>query len=162
MYKLFENSCIYKNKSDLLEIGKYTGYTIQDAVYYHGEEILKELVFTNKILILDNVFPRNIAHFTSVERSIKIYQDKHLGFSTIKDIDDVISSVNTLNVDTKFYSLYEGKTIREAIEERGLTYIKYLVENGIIEIYGNVIDQLIQDDPQLYKPIKEAYNRAQY
>lgn len=145
-----------------MEIGKYTDYTIQDAVYYHGEEILKELVFTNKILILDNVFPRNIAHFTSVERSIKIYQDKHLGFSTIKDIEDVISSVITLNVDTKFYSLYEGKTIREAIEERGLTYIKHLIENGIIEIHGNVIDQLIQDDPQLYKPIKEANNRAQY
>ena len=153
---------IYKDRSDLLEIGKYIGYTIQDAIYYHGKDILSELVFTDKILISDSVFPRNIALFTSVEKSIKIYQDKHLGFSTIKDIDDVISSVNTLNDDTRFYSLYEGKTIREAIEERGLIYVKNLVENGIIEIYGNVIDELLHENPQLYRPLKEAYNRAEY
>ena len=145
-----------------MEIGKYIGYTIQDAIYYHGKDILSELVFTDKILISDSVFPRNIALFTSVEKSIKIYQDKHLGFSTIKDIDDVISSVNTLNDDTRFYSLYEGKTIREAIEERGLIYVKNLVENGIIEIYGNVIDELLHENPQLYRPLKEAYNRAEY
>ena len=153
---------IYKKKSDLLEIGKYTGYTIQDTIYYHGKEILKELVFTNQILISDDVFPRNIALFTSVEKSIKIYQDRYLGFSSIKDIDDVISSVNTLNDDTRFHSLYEGKTIREAIEENGLTYIKNLVENGILEIYSNVIDELMRDNPQLYKTLKEAYIRAEY
>ena len=155
------NGPIYKKKSDLLEIGKYTGYTVQDAIYYHGKEILKELVFTNKILILDDVFPRNIALFTSVEKSIKIYQDRLLGFSSIKDINDVISSVNTLNDDTRFHSLYEGKTIREAIEEKGLTYIKNLLENGILEIYSNVIDDLMQENPQLYKPLKEAYNGAE-
>ena len=91
-----------------------------------------------------------------------VWGGRRLGFSTIKDIDDVISSVNTLNDDTRFYSLYEGKTIREAIEERGLIYVKNLVENGIIEIYGNVIDELLHENPQLYKPLKEAYNRAEY
>ena len=148
---------IYRKDSDILEQGKYAGHTIKDALYYYGKEILFELIFEDKIFIADSVFPNNIAHLTSIERSVKLHQDKHLIFEEILDIDDTISTQNGFDDGTRFKSLYEGLTLKEAICEcPGMFYIKSLVENGNIKIAEKVIDELINEDYEKFSPLKKA------
>lgn len=151
---------VYKKDSDILEQGKYAGYTIKDALYFYGKEILYELIFEDKIFIADTVFPKNIAHFSSIERSVKLHQDKHLEFNEIKKIDDYVSTHSWFGYKTEtiFKSLYEGKTLREVIEEcNGMFYIKNLVVNGILKISEEVIDELMNINAETYLPLKNAY-----
>lgn len=158
--KYFFQGPIYKKGSDILEQGKYAGHTIKDALYFHGKDILHELIFEDKIFIADSVFPRNIAHFSPIERSIKLHQDKHLEFSEINEIDDVISTHSSFGYKTEitFKSLYENKTLREVIEEcNGMFYIKSLVACGALKISEDVIDELVSEDSEIYSPLKKAW-----
>ena len=155
---------IYKRGTDILEQGKYAGHTIEDALYFYGKEILSELIFENKIFIADTVFPNNIAHFSSVQRSIKLYQDKFLQFNPITCLDDTISTYNGFmfayqDNDIIFSSLYEGKTLQEIIEdEKGMFYVKHLISEGVLKVTENVIDELIDTNGDLYLPLREAFD----
>lgn len=151
---------IYKNGTDILEQGKYAGHTIEDALHYYGNEILSELIFKDNIFIADTAFPKNIAHMSPIQRSIKLHQDKKLGFQPIVELDDTIfthSGFGTHN-ELNFRSLYEGKTLQEIIEdEKGLFYIRGLVESGILEISEKVIDELMNEDSEMYMPLYKVY-----
>lgn len=151
---------VYKNGTDILEQGKYAGHTIEDALHYYGNEILYELIFKDKIFIADTAFPKNIAHMSPIQRSIKLHQDKRLGFQPITELDDTIfthSGFGTHN-ELNFRSLYEGKTLQEIIEdEKGSFYIRVLVENGVLEISEEVIDELMNKNSELYMPLYKAY-----
>ena len=95
-----------------------------------------------------------------IQRSIKLHQDKKLGFQPIVELDDTIfthSDFGTHN-ELNFRSLYEGKTLQEIIEdEKGLFYIKGLVESGILEISEEVIDELMNEDSEMYMPLYKVY-----
>lgn len=155
---------IYKSAKDILEQGEHAGYTIEDALHYFGNEILTELIFKEKILLADTVFPINIAHFSSIQRSIKLYQDKRLKFDPITSLDDTISTYSDFAYHNGiiFRSLYEGKTLQEIIEEeKGMFYIKNLVNSGVLIISEEVIDELMEGKPEIYLPLKEAYQSHQ-
>lgn len=155
---------IYNNGSDLLEQGNYAGYMIKDALYFHGKEILDDLIREKKIFIGDEVLPRNVAHFTPVERSIKNLQDINLHFNQIVNVDDVISTftaMHDLNYNVLFCSLYEGKTIREIVSScRGAFYLMAMVSNHVLKINDNVINQLLNEDPKLYARLAESVREA--
>lgn len=151
---------IYKKESDILEQGKYAGYTIKDALYFYGKDFLHEFIFKDRIFIADTAFPENIAHFSSAQRSIKLYQDKHLHFFEITTIDDVISTSSAFAFRNGiiFGALYEHKTLQEAIEDcNGMFYIKHLVKEGILKISKDVIDDLMAENSEIYLPLKNAY-----
>lgn len=155
---------IYKSGNEILEQGKYAGYTIEDALHYFGNEILTELIFEEKIFLADTVFPINIAHFSSIQRSVKLHQDKKLKFDPITSLDDTISTYSDFayNNDIVFHSLYEGKTLQEIIEEdKGMFYIINLVNNGVLIISEEVIDELMDEKPEIYLPLKKAYQSHQ-
>lgn len=154
------NGPIYLKESDILEQGRYAGHTIKDALHFYGKEIITELIFENKIFIADTALPKNIAHFSSIERSLKRYQDKHLEFNEITDINDEIfaySAFHRYREDVVFGPLYEGKTLEEAIAEKGMFYIKDMVESGVLKISEDVICELVDKNADLYLPLQEAY-----
>ena len=156
---------VYKNETDILEQGKYAGHTIEDALHYFGNEILSELIFKDKIFIADTAFPKNIAHMSPIQRSIKLHQDKRLGFQPITKLDDTIfthSGFGTHN-ELNFRSLYEGKTLQEIIEdENGMFYIRGLVKSGVLEISEDVIDDLMNEDSEMYMPLYNSYQSHKY
>lgn len=164
-YKVYTGP-IYNSGSDLLEQGKYAGYTIKDALYFHGNEILDDLIIKEKIFIGDKALPQNVAHFTPVERSIKNLQDINLHFNQIVDVDDVISTftaMHDLNYSVLFCSLYEGKTIREIVSScRGAFYLRAMVSNHVLKINESVIDQLLDEDPKIYARLAESVSEANH
>ena len=105
-----------------------------------------------------------VAHFSSIQRSVKLHQDKKLKFDPITSLDDTISTYSDFAYynDIIFHSLYEGKTLQEIIEEdKGMFYIINLVNNGVLNISEEVIDELMDEKPEIYLPLKKAYQSHQ-
>lgn len=118
---------------------RFIGLTLKYVYKYYPSKL--KMMSENGIVIIPNKLLNTLRN-SQLTRDIRMNQEKHLTFSPILEVNDVINGSEYCGVQ----SSYQGKRIKEIIYTRGGTkYLVSLLRFGHIDIEKSVISELLDN-----------------